>query len=266
MSDPYRIKSGKLKLKGEKSKHKKAKKRRHDDEEAEKQKKLKNQFEADRQKHGGWWSASQFKHISGAVSIEFGSDGCYIRALDDGSFSLSAPHDDGVGPDPEEILMCIRVNDTKIALKSGYDKYLRVDKDGAVRGISDAVGPMEQFEPVFQDGKLALLGANNRFLTVSDEETIVCEKQRATDSEMVNVRSNAEREEDKDKFVPEEERGNLGQVELNYVKKFQKFQDHKIKLNQDDRGTLKKAKDDGKLHEALLDRRSKMKADRYCKV
>jgi protein FRG1 len=38
----------------------------------------------------------------------------------------------------------------KVALKSGYGKYLRVDKDGAVTGRSDAVGPMEQWEPIFQ--------------------------------------------------------------------------------------------------------------------
>ena len=33
----------------------------------------------------------------------------------------------------------------------------------------------------------------------------------------------------------------------------------------ENRGVLKKAKVAGKLHEALLDRREKMKADRYCK-
>ena len=46
--------------------------------------------------------------------------------------------------------MAIRVNDTKIALKSGFEKYLRVEKDGVVRGISDAVGSMEQWEPIFE--------------------------------------------------------------------------------------------------------------------
>ena len=82
---------------------------------------------------------------------------------------------------------------------------------------------------------------------------------------MIQVRSQALREEDKEVFIPVEERGNVGQIELNYVKKFQKFQDHKIKLCDDDRTNLVKAKNDGTLHEALLDRRSKMKADRYCK-
>ena len=73
---------------------------------------------------------------------------------------IGAKHSDNEGPDPEEVLVAIKVNESKVAFKSGFNKYLRVDKDGKLRGISDAVGAMEQFEPIFQDGKLALLAAN----------------------------------------------------------------------------------------------------------
>lgn len=38
-----------------------------------------------------------------------------------------------------------------------------------------------------------------------------------------------------------------------------------MRINTESRETLKAAKAEGTLHEALLDRRSKMKADRYCK-
>lgn len=52
---------------------------------------------------------------------------------------------------------------------------------------------------------------------------------------------------------------------MNFSKKFQKFQDKKMKLCTENANNLKRAKEEGYLHEAMLDRRSKMKADRYCK-
>lgn len=37
-------------------------------------------------------------------------------------------------------------------------------------------------------------------------------------------------------------------------KKFQSFQDRKLRVNEEDSGTLKKSRTEGKFHEALLDR------------
>lgn len=56
----------------------------------------------------------------------------------------------GEGPSPEEVLTAITVNENKVAFKSGYGKYLGVNKEGSVIGRSDAIGSMEQWEPVFQ--------------------------------------------------------------------------------------------------------------------
>lgn len=39
----------------------------------------------------------------------------------------------------------------RIALKSGYGKYLGINSDSVVVGRSDAIGSREQWEPVFQD-------------------------------------------------------------------------------------------------------------------
>ena len=40
-----------------------------------------------------------------------------------------------------------KISNTKIALKSGYGKYLGVDKAGLVTGRAEAITPLEQFEP-----------------------------------------------------------------------------------------------------------------------
>ena len=44
-----------------------------------------------------------------------------------------------------------------------------------------------------------------------------------------------------------------------------RFQAGKVRLSQLDVKELKRAKKDGSLHETLLDRREKMKADKFCK-
>lgn len=98
---------------------------------------------------GGWWKISNVTEITGTVAIEFGNL-TYMKALDNGLFTLGAPHDEGDSPHPEEILTAFPINETKFALKSGYGKYIGVDKKGMVVGRSDAVGAMEQWEPIFQ--------------------------------------------------------------------------------------------------------------------
>jgi protein FRG1 len=114
---------------------------------------------------------------------------------------------------------------------------------------------------------MAIQAANSCFLSIDDEDdTLVAVRKKVGDNEVCIIRSNAHRGEVILKNAPIEEKvENLSQIEENYVRQFQKFQDKKIKINQESKKELKKAKEMGKLHEGLLDRRSKMKADRYCK-
>lgn len=55
------------------------------------------------------------------------------------------------GPEPEEILTAVKVDETKVALKSGYGQYISVGSNNLVVGRSMAIGSKEQWEPVFQD-------------------------------------------------------------------------------------------------------------------
>ncbi|XP_072932932.1 protein FRG1 homolog [Epargyreus clarus] len=258
MGDEYAaVKRGKLILKGDKPK---AKKRKH----KKKEKTEDSKVDEDLLKHGGWWKVEKIEDLTGSISIEFGNNS-YISALDNGLFTIGPPHDEGDGPSPEEIFTAFPAGENKFALKSGYGKYLGVSKDGVVIGRSDAVGPMEQWEPVWQDGKTAILCALNKFVSVkTDDDSVVAQSTTAGSQEFCYIRSNKTREVNT-VVVPAEEQGDLAEVEVNYVKKFQKFQDKKLRINDDGVSDLKRAKVEGNLHETLLDRRSKMKADRYCK-
>ncbi|EZA56889.1 hypothetical protein DMN91_000987 [Ooceraea biroi] len=258
MSAYEKVRTGKLVLKGEKSR---SKKRKSKTQEKEREVTLEDK---DTITHGGWWKVKNIVEITGTVAIEFGNQ-VYMKALDNGLFTLGAPHAEGESPLPEEILTAFPISETKVALKSGYGKYLGVDKNGVVIGRSDAVGSIEQWEPVFQDSKLAILNNTGCFMSVTSDDDVVCQNRTAGPSEFIVIRSMTQRSQSPSKDIPKEEQGSLADVEVNYVRKFQKFQDKKLRINKSDRSELKKAKVDGNLHETLLDRRSKMKADRYCK-
>ena len=70
----------------------------------------------------------------------------------------------------------MRSGEGKISLKSGFDKYLRIDKNGYLMGVSDAVGSLELFEPIWEDGKCAFVAANGKFLSVDDDDMVLCNK------------------------------------------------------------------------------------------
>jgi protein FRG1 len=264
MSDYAVVRKSKLNLKGEKKK-KKTKKVAKDVQSEESKRDI-----ADTEAHGGWFTLNKFEEITGAISIEC-SPFSYIRALDNGLFVASAPHRPGENPDQEEVITAVKVNDTHIALKSGYNKYLSIDNQNRLVGRSEAIGSREQFEPVFQDGKMALMGCNSCFLAPDDEKDglIFAKSRAAGDGEHLKIRSIIDpeeiRKEKEAKAIPTEEKGSLGDCEINYVKKFQSFQDQKLKVSKEEKHGLKRARDEGVLHEALLDRRSKMKSDKFCK-
>ncbi len=54
-------------------------------------------------------------------------------------------------PEPAEIFTVVRVSENRIALKSGYNRYVSVNSAGELIGRMEAIGPRETWEPVFED-------------------------------------------------------------------------------------------------------------------
>nr|CDS30896.1 protein frg1 [Hymenolepis microstoma] len=287
--DPYaRVKCGKLRLKGEKDKPKKRKHKSSKGGSSRPSKVTKSAFNEDLEAHAGWWEISKFVDIIGPVAIQMNGlaqshdistatendqlhpfpSAYYLSASDDGFINLGPPRKSGEAPAPEEIFTAVKVSDTKVAFKTGYDKYITADTgaENIITAAADAIGPREQFEPIFQDAKTALLGFNNCFISVDQtSDRAICRAQKAGPTEMVIVRSNKNLTHNPLYDLPEEERHGTKKAELLYVRKFQSWQDKKIRLTREDTVALKEAKRDGNLHETMLDRREKMKSDRYCK-
>ncbi|XP_032024898.1 protein FRG1 isoform X1 [Hylobates moloch] len=88
MAEYSYVKSTKLVLKGTKAKSKKKKSK-------DKKRKREEDEETQLDIVGIWWTVTNFGEISGTIAIEM-DKGTYIHALDNGLFTLGAPHKEDV--------------------------------------------------------------------------------------------------------------------------------------------------------------------------
>lgn len=55
------------------------------------------------------------------------------------------------GPDPPQIFTLVKVSDNKIAIKSGFGRYISCGTTGELVGRAEAIGPRELWETVFEN-------------------------------------------------------------------------------------------------------------------
>ena len=266
MDDYDCVRKSSLKFKGERKKKKKKKRPHPEDQqhgEPSSQQPPDERAE-DADKHGGWWKVDRYEHIRDDVAIEF-IPGCYAKALSNGKIVLGDPHPPGDGPDEEEIFTAIASGTTQVAFKSGFGRYLTIDTRNRLMGLAEAVGGLESFMPVLEEGKLALCSSNDCFLSPDasgEPQQIVARATTVSASEMINIRISTDPQmfsRHKDKSVKSEDLGAVYEAGLGFLKKT------KMSLDEEERKRLKKARADGQLREALLDARVKRKSDQFCK-
>lgn len=229
--------------------------------------------DADAIDHGGWWRVTDITHLSGLIAIECGLR-CYVKALDSGQITVGPHHPAGAGPEESELFMAVRVGDDKVALKSGYGKFLSTSIGGQLQATSEAIASLEQFQPIFEENDAALLASNQCFIAIVvgddaaaaesvDTPRVVALSTKVGADERLRLRSNATRI---DKSAAESAaKRNVRHTEETTAREFQSFQDHKFRLNPGDIKQLKEARKSGTLREMMLDRREKMKSDKFCK-
>ncbi len=103
------------------------------------------------------------------------------------------------------------------------------------------------------------------FLTVLPGEQAHARSSVSGDGTRFRLFSNAELAKNKRHKDGYSVSGSLVDMEADFVKKFQSWRDGKEHLPEVDKAALKRARKEGALHEELLNRREKQKADRYCK-
>eukprot|EP01134_Creolimax_fragrantissima_P007273 CFRG7273T1 len=270
MSSSYSLaRSSKLTLKGDATKKGKSKKSKSKKRKAENEIALAVVY-----RHGKFWQGRTSEDVIGPVILQFNTTGRYLFATETAKLVLGAMTDptDTNGPDPAEIFTVVQLGDNKVALKSGYDRYIGTNTHGKLTGYAEAVGQLETWEFIMEDGIVRLKSSIGKFLGTDEDhvnedgELIVgCYSKEATDGTDLVAWCGSERKVKKNKVDKYE--GNVAQLEVAQAKRFQSFNGLKgnVITYQGDMTELKDAKKTGTLNEALLDRRTKVKADRYCK-
>ncbi|GAA6001112.1 hypothetical protein JCM5350_000486, partial [Sporobolomyces pararoseus] len=198
--------------------------------------------------------------------------------------------------DVYHVWVCTRVPDTndKITFRSGSGKFLAADELGQVTADREARGPQEEWtieETSTQErGKFVLKSMYGKYLGVDEvaggKLELRCDGTEETELERLRITMQGEfvskakkQYNDRNGIKTKEAEGSSGggmtsngltivgdlsAREKESILRYQARGGRKYVGTEEDTRDLKRAKKEGKLSETLLDRRTKLKSDRYC--
>ncbi|ORX89564.1 hypothetical protein K493DRAFT_302228 [Basidiobolus meristosporus CBS 931.73] len=259
MSEYKAIKSNKLSFKGDPEKKKKKKR---------KNKEVEEEIESTTN-DSGWVFVDKLDELVGPIFILFNGEPVRCLRTNDREEILSQPQEQPIAeiePDQvHQVFVGRRVpGSDAFTFKSSAGKYLSCDKVGVLSIDSEAVGPQENWTPILRDDGISFQNVHGKYLSIEEaggklrgdsEEIRFCEVFR------VKCQASAR------KKVKTKEKGvqNSTEAEYHNIRRFQSWGLGRVVLSKEDKSELKKAKKEGNFSETLLDRRSKLKSDRYCK-
>ncbi|RUP36866.1 FRG1-like family-domain-containing protein [Jimgerdemannia flammicorona] len=223
----------------------------------------------------GWVPTESLDDLVGPLFLTFPSEPPTSLCTDDENRVLIYPLPTTSTTDLEptivqQVFVGARIvgSPSSFSLKSSSGHYLSSDRFGAVTADREAIGPQEEWAPsVTEAGVAWQSAAYGKFLAV-DEIAGGGFRLRA-DAEMVGYcetwRVLCQARFKRKVKVDAKEVKKAAEIEVDNIKKFQSWGAGRLKVTDKDARELKRAKLGGTLAEAMLDRREKVKADRYCK-
>ncbi|KAI8919969.1 FRG1-like family-domain-containing protein [Powellomyces hirtus] len=164
-----------------------------------------------------------------------------------------------------QVFVAKRLPDSaKISFRSSFDRYLGTDKFGIVSCEREAMGPAEEWEVVLREDGAALQSSFDKFLKCGEDAAARADSEVVGFREVFQIRCQAANKYRSKKAKSEKEL-DIAAMELEQIKKSHSWGGGRLILSQEDTLELKKAKREGQLNEALLDRRAKLKSDKFCK-
>ncbi|KAG1782649.1 FRG1-like family-domain-containing protein [Suillus placidus] len=210
------------------------------------------------------------------ISVNFDStrNKIILSSLDKDSTSDTPPLLERTPTEVAQVWVTTRVaGSATINLRTGTGegKFLSCDKHGIVSAFREARGPEEEWTPVLlPDGMVAFMNVYENYLSV--DEVAGGSLELRGDSEEVGFRERfwlkiqskykKEAHEEKKKREAGSELTVIDETSTNHV--HQAWGAGRSVVSQEDKRELKRARKEGRLAEALLDRRAKLKSDRFC--
>ncbi|KAF9227501.1 hypothetical protein BS17DRAFT_773883 [Gyrodon lividus] len=275
-----KVRPTKLKFKGEKTR----KKRRRDDEEGGSSKHRRVEEDDNPET---WVMPETPAEIRGPtfmihpsdpspISVNFDStrNRIILHPLDKESTSEAPSLLDRVPTEVAQVWVTTRVAGSptiNLRTGTGEGKFLSCDKHGIVSADREARGPEEEWTPIIlPDGMIAFMNVYENYLSV--DEVAGGALQLRGDSEEVGFRErfwvkiqNKYKKEAHEEKKKREDGSELTVVDEASVNRLhQAWGAGRSVTSSEDKKELKRAQKEGRLAEVLLDRRSKLKSDRFC--
>ncbi|RKP11123.1 FRG1-like family-domain-containing protein, partial [Thamnocephalis sphaerospora] len=158
-------------------------------------------------------------------------------------------------------------------LRSVEGRYLSADKFGVVSCDKEAIGPTEEWQPVLREDGIAWQSVYGKFLAEAamsgrgrvrkmSGPRLRADAEAISFSEVFRVKCQAG--QNKRKRTASSAHG-VSEADVDVEAKRYQSGGSRLRPDEDGERLLKRAKREGQLAQALLDRREKTKADRYCK-